>query len=80
MQKTSESGIEKTLRQFRRELSALRGTVKQMANRWRVAYRRGYTAGLAGKRARFLRRAWMPPEMSKQELATINHAYAKEVA
>ena len=74
--RASVLGVSAELDQFRRELSRLRATVKNMANERRRAYRSGYRAGLAGKRARFRRNAWMPPEMSRQELATINHAYA----
>src|SRR5487761_1991074 len=47
------SGVLKELTQFRRELSRLRATVKNMSNERRNAYRKGYAAGLAGKRARF---------------------------
>ena len=69
------SEVVKELFQFRRELSRLRVTVKNMANERRAAYRKGYAAGLAGKRARFRQGAYVPPPMSKQELATISHAY-----
>lgn len=67
--------VAKILAQFRRELSHLRATVKTMANERRRAYRAGYQAGQAGRRARFRERIWMPPTMSQQELSTINHAY-----
>lgn len=69
------SEVVKELTQFRRELSRLRATVKNMVNERRNAYRKGYAAGLAGKRARFRRSAYIPPQMSKQELAQISHAY-----
>jgi ribosomal protein L40E len=69
------SEVSKVLAQFRRELSHLRATVKNMSNDRRRAYRAGYQAGLAGRRARFKRGAWIPPQMSMQELSTINHAY-----
>jgi hypothetical protein len=75
---TVPSEVAKELAQFRRELSRLRGTVKTMANERRNAYRKGYAAGLAGKRARFRKSAWIPPQMSQQELATINHAYGSD--
>lgn len=72
---SSPSGMMSELAQFRRELSRLRATVKNMANERRASYRKGYAAGLAGKRVRFRRGAYIPPQISKQELATMNHAY-----
>ncbi len=73
---TSE-GVAKELAQFRRELSRLRATVKNMANRYRMAYHKGYTAGLAGKRARFRRMVskYELPGMSQQEAASISHRF-----
>lgn len=73
-------GVLSALAQFRRELSRLRATVKNMVHRYRHGYRHGYAAGQAGRRARFKRGIWMPPEMSRQELATINHAYELETS
>ena len=71
------SEVAKNLAQFRRELSRLRATIKNMANQRRNSYRKGYSKGLASKRVRLFRSAWIPPRMSKQELATINHAYSQ---
>src|SRR3990167_3751533 len=51
------SEVAKELKQFRRELSRLRATVKNMVNERRKAYRKGYASGLAGRRARFRQRA-----------------------
>ena len=73
---TVPSEVVKELQQFRRELSRLRVTVKNMANERRKAYRKGYASGLAGKRARFRQSAYVPPQISKQELSTISHAYS----
>lgn len=60
--------------QMRRELSRLRATVKNMANDRRKSYSKGYAKGFetgktTAKYADTLR------EISKQELATMNHAY-----
>jgi hypothetical protein len=72
----SEGGRE--LAQFRRELDRLRATVKSMQSERRRAYRLGYRSGLQARRARFRASAWVPPTMSRQELAQINHAYDHE--
>jgi hypothetical protein len=70
--------VVRELAQFRRELSRLRAMVKAMGSERRRAYKTGYRAGLKARRARFVRSAWVPPTMSRQELAEINHAYDHE--
>ena len=60
--------------QMRRELSRLRATVKNMANNRRKSYSKGYSKGFeTGKTT--AKYADTLPEISKQELATMNHAY-----
>ena len=70
----------KAMEQFRRELNAIRRTVKVMANARRESYLRGFMAGQINRRrnrnkhlAKYLDAY---PTITKQELATMNHAYA----
>lgn len=60
--------------QMRRELSRLRATITNMANDRRRSYAKGYAKGFeTGKTtAKYFDTL---PEMSKQELSTISHAY-----
>lgn len=74
------SEVMKELAQFRRELTALRKMVKTMARARRESYLRGFMAGQRNyrrNRNKHLKRySDAYPEISKQELAQISHAYA----
>lgn len=73
------SEVLKELAQFRRELTALRKMVKTMAQARRESYLRGFMAGQRNyrrNRNKHLKRYFDAyPEISKQELAQISHAY-----
>jgi hypothetical protein len=68
-------GIARQFLQFRTELDKLRRIVLDLRGNWRIAYRRGYAAGAAGKRARLKRLAWSPPELSAEDKALVSHAF-----
>ena len=71
--------VVKELAQFRRELNGLRKTVKAMIKARRESYLRGFMAGQRNyrrNRNKHLKRyVDAYPEISKQELAQISHAY-----
>lgn len=75
MRLTVPTEVALEIAQFRRELDRLRGIVLTMRSKWRAAYRKGYLAGKAGKRARFKSLAWLPPELSAEDRAMVSHRF-----